>query len=150
MQTSGSSVAGRAGLALVLFAACAGAALAAEASVVAVPAGNAYVVTAILVPGSGGAEVCGDTNGQGHIDFRIGFGSDLNLSVNGVAAGAFDPGAAYRVTVTCQRLGCEWFATTNVANQATGALVFQQQSYPILGSTEVRVAAEHVVQLTVQ
>ncbi len=150
MHTSGRSTASRLGLALVLFAALAGAALAAETWVAPVPPGDAFMATAVLVPGCGGSEVCGE-RGNGHVDLRIGFGADLKLSVNGVDAGAFDPSATYRVTVTCQKLGCLWFATTNVVNQTTGLPVFEQMNYPMAGAAEeIRVVAEHVVQLTVQ
>lgn len=151
MRTSGRSIAGRLGPAFVLFATFAVAALAAETWVAAVPAGNAYVVTAVLAPGPAGAEVCGDVTGQDHVDFRVGFGPDLKLSVNGADAGTFVPCATYRVTIVCQRIGCQWFATTSVLNQTTGLLVFQQMNYAMPGAAEeVRAVAEDVILLCVQ
>jgi hypothetical protein len=150
MHTSGRSIASRLGLALVFCAAAQGD-VALETWTADVPVGSAYVVTAMLTPGLGGAEVCGGTQGHDHVDFRIGFAADSSLSVNGAHAGTFDPSATYRVIVSAQRLGCAWFATTNVVNQNTGETVFQQFNYPMPSSAEeVRVVAEHVIQLTVQ
>jgi len=148
MRTSG--IAARAGLALVCVAAIAGAALAAETCVQCVPPGNSYVATAVLVPGSAGAEVCGG-KGFDHVEFRVGFGTDLSLSVNGACAGAYCPQATYRVTVACQKVGCLWFATTSVVNQSTGVLVFHQPNYPMpVAADEVRAVADDVVVLSVQ
>jgi len=149
MRTSG--IAGRARLALVFVVAIAGSALAAETWVQCVPPGNSYVVTAVLVPGCGGAEVCGDNKGDGHVVFRVGFGTDMSLSVNGIWAGEFSPQATYRVTVACQMIGCQWFATTSVVNQSTGVTVFHQPNYPMAGAAEeVRATADDVVTLGVQ
>lgn len=151
MRTSGRSITGRLGLVLVVFAAFAGVALAAEIWVEDVPAADAYFVAATVVPGPGGAEVCGSDKEQGHVDFRIGFGSDLKLTVNGIDAGTFVPCATYRVTIVCQRIGGQWFATTNVLNQTTGLPVFQQMNYAMPGGAdEVRAVAGDVIQLSVQ
>ena len=149
MRTSGRSIAGS--LVFVLLAAFAGVAAAAETWTVDVPVGDAYVVTAVLVPGPTGAEVLGDDKGQGHVDLRIGFGSDLRLSVNGIDAGMFDPCATYLVSVECNRVGVQWFATTHVINQGTGTPVYEQMNYAMPGAAEqVRATAEDVIQLSVQ
>ncbi len=149
MRTSG--IAGRARLALVFVVAIAGSALAAETWVQCVPPGNSYVVTAVLVPGCGGAEVCGGDKGDGHVDFRIGFGTDMSLSVNGICAGEFSPQATYRVTVACQKTGCLWFATTSVVNQSTGAVVFHQANYPMpAAAAEAWAVADDVMVLSIQ
>jgi hypothetical protein len=140
----------RAGVSFVALAAFAAVAIAAETAVQCVPSGDSYVATAVLVPGCGGAEVCGGKD-QGHVDFRIGFGVDQHLSVNGDCAGPYCPQGAYRVTVTCERISGQWFATTQVVSLTTGALVFSQLNYPMpAGAEDVRVVAQDVVQLSVQ
>ena len=149
MRTSGRSVGGKLGF--VLFAAFASVAVAAEIWTVEVPTGDVYFVTAALVPGPGGAEVCAGDKEQGHVDLRIGFGADLDLSVNGLEAGTFDPEAAYLVTVDCRKVCGQWFATTRVLNQATGALVCEQVNYRMPGAAEqVSAVAEDVIQLAVR
>lgn len=149
MHTSGRSFASRLGLAFVL---CSAFALGEVTEVCAdVPTGDAFLATGVLVPGINGAELLGGDRGEGHTEFRIRFGADLRLSVNGVDAGQFDPSATYRVTVQCESVGCIWFATTHVVNQTTGIPVFCQMNYPMLCAAEqVRIVAEDAVQLTVQ
>jgi len=149
MRTSGSSV-GRLGLAALFLMALVSAAVAAQVFTVEIPAGaDAYVVTATLVPGSEGAEVLGD-RGDGHVQFRVGFGSDLRLSVNGADAGTFNPLATYVVTVSCQRVGNHWFASTVVSNGA-GQAVFSQANYKMPeAATEALAAAPEVDVLNVE
>jgi hypothetical protein len=148
MRTSGRS-AGRLGL--VLFVALASVAAAAEICAVDVPAGDAYVVTAVLVPGCGGAEVCAGDKDEGHVDLRIGFGGDLSLSVNGLDAGTYDPAAGCLVTIECRKVCGQWLATTRVVNQTTGAAVYEQMNYRMPGAAEeVRAVAEDVIQLSAQ
>lgn len=148
MRTSGRSIGGRAGL--VLFVAFASVAAAAEIWTVDVPAGDAYFVTAALVPGTSGAEVLADDRGQGHVDLRVGFGSDLTLSVNGVEAGGFDPAAIYLVTVDCRKVCGQWLATTRVVNQTTGSSVYEQMNHRMPAAAEqFRAVAEDVIQLDV-
>jgi hypothetical protein len=128
----------------------AGAAVAAETWTHEVPEHDRYVVVASLVPGCEGADVLGE-KGEDHVDFRVGFGVDLLLSVNGVDAGPFDPAATYEVTVSCQRVGPHWFASTVVVNECTGQVAFCQANYKMPdAATLVRVTAQDVVALNVQ
>jgi hypothetical protein len=144
-RTSGRKVSGRLGLIAVLIAG----ALAADIATAEAPPADVYVVSAVLVPGAGGGEVCADVRGQGHVDFRVGFGADHRLYVNGVDAGSYDPHATYGVVVDCRDLGGQWFATTTVVNQGTGS-AFHQACHPIPGAPgEVQVAAEDVLQVNV-
>src|SRR5262245_55199233 len=136
--------------ALVLLAGLAGSA-AGEASSASVPESAFYAVTATLVPGPAGAELCGTDRGDGHIDFRIGFGSDMRLCVNGVDAGPYDPAACYLVTVECHNVFGQWFATTHITNLSTGGLVFAQIGLATTGGAEeVVAAAQDVSHLSVQ
>ncbi len=136
MRICGSSKGGIGRRAAVAIALLASVGLATELWMEEIPSANVYVVTASLVPGDGGAEVCGGGKEQGHVDFRIGF--DIGgVTVNGVAAGCFDPGAAYGVTVSCWRCGPHWLATTRVVNLTTGQLVFEQANYKMPAAAEV-------------
>ena len=129
----------------------AGVTYATEEWIESVPAGDGYVVMAVVEPGTSGGEVCGKGGGQ-HVDFRIDFGPDLQLSVNGAPGVPFDPGATYAVHVECMSVGGLWFATTRVMNMtAGGALVCEQIAYPIPGPGDrVRAAGAAVHQLDVQ
>jgi hypothetical protein len=149
MHSSGRNIGGRLGPVFVLLAAFAGAALAAEDCVEQVPAGESYSVAAVLMPGPNGGEVA-DVKGQGHVNFRVAFGADLRVSVNGADAGAFEPGGTYGVNVFCWEAGGQWFATTHVVNQLTGELIYEQVGFPMPDAGDrVHAAADHVVQLHV-
>jgi hypothetical protein len=129
----------------------AAAALAAESWSVDLPSESNYTVSAVLIPGAEGAEVCGVDRGQEHVNFSIGFGAGLGLSVNGVDAGSFDPTATYSITVACHKIGCHWFATTHIVNQSTGEPVFEQMNYKMPGAADqAHAIAEDVTQLQVQ
>jgi hypothetical protein len=150
MRTSGSSKGGRFGLALAFLSAIAGVAVAAEVWTVEAPEGESYTACCTLAPGADGAEVCGDDRGNGHIDFRVGFGADLNLNVNGVDGGPFNPEATYSIVVQCAKIGCSWFASTTIVNEATGEPVFQQMNYKMPGAPqEVRAEAADVIGLSI-
>jgi hypothetical protein len=150
MRTSGSSTGGRLGLPVLFLMGLVGVAVAAESLTAEVPDSDTYIVAAAIVPGCEGAEVLGD-KGDGHVDFHIGFGVDLLLSVNGVDAGPFDPSATYSVTVSCQRAGQNWFASTVVVNECTGEVAYSQANYKMPGAAElVRATAPDVIALSVQ
>jgi hypothetical protein len=150
MRTSRSSRGRKLGLAFAALVVLAGAGIAAELWVEEIPSGVPYVVTASLVPGEGGAEVCGGDKEQGHVDFRIGFGGGA-ISVNGVDAGSFDPSAAYSVTVSAWKCGPQWFATTQVLNLTTGQPVFEQMNYNMAGAAaEAWASASDVLDLSVE
>ncbi|HEX5136800.1 MAG TPA: hypothetical protein VFY93_07510 [Planctomycetota bacterium] len=126
-------------------AALTGASIAAEVWCEAIPEGDAYSVSCVLVPGFSGADLCGVDYGNEHVDFRVGFGADGRLTVNGADAGCFNPGATYAVTVQCTKMTCGWFANTNVVNVETGEPVYQQIHYRMPGAaSEVRAAADDV------
>jgi len=110
-----------------------------------------HSVAAILVPGARGAEVCGKGHQSGHIDFRVDFGADLKLSVNGGPGVGFDPDATHLVRIECESVGGAWFATTRIRDLgAGGALVYEQVAQPIAGpGEEVGVAAAAVLLLDV-
>jgi hypothetical protein len=94
--------------------------------------------------------VAGDKD-NGHVNFRVAFGADGELSVNGVPAGAFDPGATYKVTVECHKVLFVWVATTVVRNETTGVDQFAQIGLDLSGATErVRATGMQVMALTVE
>jgi hypothetical protein len=144
MRKSGSSTFA---IALALIA---GVAVAAQIVVEDIPQADVYVVSATVAPEQGGAEVCGGDKDQGHIDFRIGFDGGT-LCVNGVDAGAFDPGAIYSVTVSCSRAGPQWLATTRVFNLNAGQMVYEQANYRMPSPAEQAWAqAAAVIEFSVQ
>lgn len=150
MRTSGKLGCSPVARGLLCVAMLATAVVAAELWVVEVPAGNKYVVSAVLVPGVEGGEVCGGGHDQGHVDFRIGF-DGCGITVNGVDAGPFDPSATYGVTVSCFKCGSNWFATTHVVNLATGQPVFEQVNYKMPSpAEEVWAAGVDILDLCVQ
>jgi hypothetical protein len=125
---------------------------AAETMVASIPATSAYTTTASLVPGCGGGEVAGGggSGGGGHIVFRVAFNPDGRMTVNGVEAGAFNPAHTYRVTVHCEQILFQWIATTEVLNETTGVIEFQQQAVEVIGAAEeARAVAQHVGDLSV-
>ena len=150
MRTSGRNIRGGLPLALVLVSCMAGVA-AAETVVADAPNRDAYLVTATIVPGGCGAEVCGGIKGQGHVDLRIGFDADQGLVVNGVDAGTYDPESTYLIMADCHKVGGQWLVTTHIVNLTTGNTAFCQLDQAISGSgvDEFRAVAESVCQLTV-
>jgi len=117
-----------------------------------VPGGDGFVVVATVEPGVEGAEVSGKGDGQGHVNFRVNFGADLQLSVNGLPGAGFDPMATYSVVVECANVGGQWLATTRVMNVTAGGIVVCEQiGHPIAGGAGyVRAAAATGQQLDVQ
>jgi hypothetical protein len=102
-----------------------GAAWAMQAGQVSIPAGPSFVVTAAVVPGEGGAEVCGtDPVWDDDIRFRTGFGPE-GVSVNGMLVGPCCPTSSYRVTVVGYKIGCTWYCDTTVVNEETGCSITQ-------------------------
>ena len=128
----------------------AGLAWAAETQSVSTPAGDSFTVTAVIVPGTAGAEVYGNDAEMEDdtVIFSVGFGDDLQVDVNGTAFGGFDPVVQHTVTVSCRRVGGVWIADTTVVNDQTTQIVAQQVGYVMLDRPDEAVAtAADVVSL---
>jgi hypothetical protein len=101
------------------------AAWAMQAEKVSIPAGPSFTVTAVVIPGESGAEVCGtDHVWDDDIRFRTGLGAD-GVSVNGVLMAPCSPCSSYRVTVVGYKIGCTWYCDTTVVNEDTGCTIAQ-------------------------
>jgi hypothetical protein len=123
---------------------------AAEIQVAGIPIASSYTATAVLVPGCGGGEVMGGKS-DGHVIFRVAFGADGQLNVNGCQGGEFNPAHTYRVTVHSEQVLCLWFATTEVLNETTGAVEFLQVGFRFApGAEQVTAVAEDVISLSVE
>ena len=84
----------------------------AETQVVATPPGQGATVVAVLVPGPGGGEVCGDTKGDDHVKFNIGG----DIVVNGEVCAGNDPHASYTVTFNYRHEMGLWLLDITVEN----------------------------------
>jgi len=124
---------------------------AAESLTAAVPPGDFFVVTAVVVPGAGGAEVLGDgvKGTDNHVDLSIGFEPGGQLTVNGSPAGVYDPAAQYTVTITCSKVDGDWLADTVVHNDTTSTTVHTQVGHD-MGDKPAEVTADalDVISLT--
>lgn len=130
-----------------------GIAWAMESQSVSVPAGNSYTVTAVVVPGSGGAEVLGLGEGMGDdsVIFSIGFGDDLQLSINGFVLNGFNPVAQHTVTIDCELVNGDWVADITVVDDSLSVIVGQELGYDMsAAATKVTAKADDVVSLSAE
>ena len=99
-----------------------GVAWAAQSQTTSIPAGGSFTVTAVVVPGECGAEVCGTSGGLWDEDVRFSARLDAGgVVINGALAGACSTGTPHRVTVTGYKVAGIWYCDTTVVNEAIGA-----------------------------
>ena len=119
----------------------------AETQVVATPRGQGVtvVVVAVLVPGSGGAEVWGDERADEHVRFNIGG----QVVVDGEVTIGYEPDATYTVTLVFRMEAGRCIVDTTIQNEA-GVAVFMQMGHPVDGGMPGMVSAtgERVISLT--
>ena len=126
----------------------AGVAWAAETQTVAVPSGNSFTATAVLIPGAAGGEVVGERN-ENEIVLSVDFGDDGLLRVNGDVVGPYMPNATFNVTVTGRRVGTLWVCDTTVVNEQTGVTKCVQIGHPMgLKPITVTATALNVISLS--
>ena len=71
--------------------------------------------------------------------------------VNGASSGSFDTNHRYRVTVDCQLVGEQWFASTEVYDETTQTQVCMQSNHPMCHKpTVVYSSAGDVISLVIQ
>ncbi len=120
MRRRGRSSAGRWALGALLVVALVGGVAWAETQVVATPPGPDVTVVAVLVPGAGGGEVCGDKKGDEHVNFNSGG----DIEVNGEVCAGNDPEATYSVTIHYLQAMGMWFVEIMVHNDSAGPMVY--------------------------
>jgi hypothetical protein len=145
MRTRGRSSAGRWALGALLVVALVGGVAWAETQVVATPAGQDVTVVAVLVPGPGGGEVCGDIKGEEHVNFSTGG----DIVVNGEVCAGHAVHDTYTVTLTYRHEMGLVLLDITVENNDTGELVYMNVGHPVGGMPgAVFATGEHVISLT--
>ena len=130
MRRRGRSSAGRWALGALLVVALVGGVAWAETQVVAAPPGSDVTVVAVLVPGAGGGEVCGDDKGDDHINFSIGG----DIVVNGeVVCSGNDLGDTYTVTLHYRDEMGMSVLDISVHNDDTSEMVYMILGHPAGG-----------------
>jgi len=148
MQQIGIGKALGAFLALTLVA---GIAWALETETVATPGGNGFVVTAVVTPGSGGAEVYGPGGMRDDQEgcYSVRFEDDWQLTVNGTSGPSFNPNAQYTVVGTFTKINGAWFVDTVVSD--SNGVVMTVNGYSLSAEhDEVNAEAATVHSLSVQ
>lgn len=130
----------------------AGVAWALETQAVSIPAGSSFQLTAVLVPGDQGADVC-----AGPSDFED---NDVRLSIkftpwgvvaNGVCYGPFDPCASHTVVAKGYKVGGQWFCDISVVDDCTGMEIAHQCGHGMTGRPEeARATGQSVTSLTAE
>jgi hypothetical protein len=101
----------------------------ADTQVVATPPGQGATVVAVLVPGPGGGEVCGDDKGEDHVEFSTGG----DIVVNGEVCAGNDPNQTYTVSFTYRQEMGLWLLDIAVENNDLGEVVYMDVGHPIGG-----------------
>lgn len=145
MRRRGRSSAGRWALGALLVVALVGGVAWAETQVVATPLGQDVTVVAVLVPGPGGGEVCGDERGEDDIRFSVGGG----IEAGGEVCGAYQPHETYRVTFKYFHVMGQWKVAITVENLDTQELVYLDSGASVEAMpASVFAAGERVISLT--
>jgi hypothetical protein len=128
MRRRGRSSAGRWALAALAVVALAGGVAWADAQEVMAPPGPDVTVVAVLVPGPGGGEVCGDIKGDEFVDFNVGGG----IRVHGEVLAGNNPEDAYSVTYRYRHELEQSRLDITVVNETTGELVYLAMDIPVV------------------
>lgn len=144
MHRRGRSSAGRWALGALLVVALVGGVAWAETQIAALPHGPHVKVVAVLVPGPGGGEVCGDDRGDELVRFSIGG----EVKAGGEVCGPYDPHGTYQVTLDYHEAGGGWMVEIVVEHVDTQELVYLGSDAIAAPPTSVSATGELVLSLT--
>lgn len=144
MHRRGRSSAGRWALGALLVVALVGGVAWAETQIAALPNSPHVKVVAVLVPGPGGGEVCGDHKGDDAIKFSIGG----NVEAGGEVCGPYDPHGTYQVTLDYHETASGWMVEIVVENLDTQELVYLGSEAIAAPPASVFATGELVLSLT--
>ena len=120
---------------------------------VAIPAGNSFEVTAVIVPGTNGAEVFGIIGEiiDDQIDLSVGVDTAGGLTINGMPMGTVSTGHRIQVDFSGELQGGEWFADITVTDLDDEMVVAVVNDHQMNGQpTTATAEAEQVLSLTAE